>query len=311
MTCYHPLLAYKLTDSNGNVKVKVIRQAVFDDDLEFVPPYYHDGYLVQKLNLPCGKCIGCRLENSRQWAIRCIHEAQMYSRNAFLTLTYDNAHLPEDMSLHKEHLQKFWKRLRKYLGDQKIRYYACGEYGSKFERPHYHACVFNYWPDDAKLWSIRGGSRLFVSPTLAKLWPFGFHSVGEVTFDSAAYCARYILKKVNGDKSEEHYKGREPEFVVMSRRPGIGHDWLMKYHSDVYGDDCTIPDYVVVRDNFKCRPPRYYDKIYDVELDGDMDYLRNIRMDELSSSVSLDILHRKELYKELDLLNLKRRYEGY
>lgn len=281
MVCFHPLIAYKLTDKTGSVKVKIVGKCRSEDDYVSdlgVTPQYERLIRprfgsVEMLKLPCGQCIGCRLERSREWAVRCVHEASLWPKNAFLTLTYDDVHLPSDLSLHKEHLQDFWKRLRKSLDGVKIRYFAAGEYGSLLSRPHYHACVFNYWPYDAKLWRIRHGTRLYVSPSLAKIWPFGYHVVGEVTFESAAYVARYCLKKITGDQAEEHYHGLEPEFVVMSRRPGIAKEWIEKYRGDVYPND-----FVVIRDNIKCRPPRYYDKIYD-DIDGNLDYVKNKRMD--------------------------------
>ncbi|MDO5343060.1 MAG: replication initiation protein [Bacteroidia bacterium] len=208
------------------------------------------------VKIPCGQCIGCRLEKSRQWAMRCVCESSLWDYNIFLTLTYDNEHLPADLSLHKDHLQKFMKRLRKEFGDG-IRFYACGEYGNLNERPHYHLILFNFRLLDAEPIRYKP-SPLFISPSLSKLWPFGFHSFGSVTFDSAAYVARYCTKKLTGDLAEEHYHGREPEFALMSRRPGIGHDWLQKYQSDVYPND-----FVVMRGGLKLKPPTYFDNLYD------------------------------------------------
>ena len=106
-----------------------------------------DGYHDMPVQVPCGKCIGCRLDYSRKWAIRCVLEAQMHKENCFLTLTYDDEHLPKGEKLEKEEMQKFWKRLRKATGT-KIRYYMAGEYGTEGGRPHYHACVFGWKPRD-------------------------------------------------------------------------------------------------------------------------------------------------------------------
>lgn len=296
MVCYHPLTAIKITDSQGKVNVRVTGSLDWNDHLVKTD---RDDFLL----LPCGHCIGCRLERSRQWAVRCIHEASFHDDNCFLTLTYDDVHLPENGSLIKKDLTDFWKRLRRAIFPKKLRYFACGEYGSKFERPHYHACVFGYSPDDKKLYSIRAGSRLYISPLIAKLWPFGFHTIGDVTFDSAAYVARYVLKKVTGDNADSHYNGREPEYVVMSRRPGIAHDWIRKFYDDVYPHD-----YVVIRDNIKCRPPKYYDQIYDFECNGDLEYVKNKRSDPANHQIlSLDERWRKEKAKKIILQSRKKR----
>lgn len=302
MVCHHPLSAYRITNPDGTVKMKVMG-SVFDfDEFKKLEPYYNaNGQYFEPLILPCGQCAGCRLERSRTWAVRCIHEAQLHDENCFLTLTYDDAYLPDDDSLHKDHLTKFWKRLRKSLGDVKIRYFACGEYGSKFFRPHYHAIVFGYWPSDAKLFNIRHGTELYVSDTIARLWPFGFHTVGAVSFESAAYVARYVLKKVNGKFADFVYDGLEPEYVVMSRKPGIAYDWIKRFHGDVYPHD-----FIVVRDKFKCRPPRYYDKIYDEECDGDLQYIKNKRMDNHMSLSWSDIKRDEEFTETILKTKLKR-----
>lgn len=306
MVCHHPLSAYRITNSDGSVKMKVMG-SVFDyDEFKTLQPYYNgNGQYFEPLVLPCGQCVGCRLERSRTWAVRCIHEASLHDQNCFLTLTYDDAHLPNDGSLHKDHLQKFWKRLRKSLGDVKIRYFACGEYGTQFSRPHYHACVFGYWPDDAKLFNIRHGTQLFVSDSISRLWPYGFHTVGAVSFESAAYVARYVLKKVNGKQADLYYDGLEPEYVVMSRKPGIAHDWITKFHGDVYPHD-----FVVVRDQFKCRPPKYYDMIYDRECDGDLQYVKNKRADNHFERSWSDIQRNEKFTNQLVKSKLKRNYES-
>lgn len=294
MSCYDPRLSFKIAFTNGSVKVSFGRsvhsvdQSVVDAHLARKPYYDSAGNYITPLILPCGQCIGCLLHRSKQWAIRCVHEAQLHDENCFLTLTYDDLNLPSDGSLHKEHFQKFMKRLRKALFPRKIRFFACGEYGSQLNRPHYHAIIFGWYPEDKKLFSINRGSMIHVSPMLAKLWPFGFHTVGAVTFESAAYVARYVLKKHTGRDAQMHYDGLEPEFVLMSRKPGIARDWIEKFSGDVYPHD-----YVVIRDNIKCRPPRYYDQIYDDVLLGDMDYIRNKRLDA-ARSIDVSALARIE-----------------
>lgn len=249
MSCVNPLKAFQCFD----------KSIVFDEVRK------HD--IVRSLSLPCGQCIGCRLERSRQWAMRCMHEAQLHQNNCFITLTYDNHHLPSDKSLHYQDFQKFLKRFRKSIGNAKIRFYMAGEYGEKYGRPHWHACIFGYdFPDKKLLKRTPAGSKLYRSEHLEKLWPFGHSSIGDVTFESAAYVARYIMSKQTGKQSESHYRRVDeetgeiiqlkPEFNKMSLKPGIGSEWYKKYKSDVYPHD-----YVIVRGK-KMKPPKAYDKLY-------------------------------------------------
>lgn len=244
MPCYHPLQAYKAYSKDKSKTVISFN----NHDRGSLPN--------NKLSLPCGQCIGCRLERSRQWAVRCMHEASLYSDNSFLTLTYSNENLPKDGSLHMDHFQKFMKRLRKNIHPKKVRFYHCGEYGDLHARPHYHALLFNHDFDDKKLFTERKNIRLYTSDSLSQLWPMGFSTVGAVTFESAAYVARYVMKKVTGKHSEEYYGGRKPEYTTMSRRPGIGQKWFSKYTGDIYP-----LDRIMVR-GISTRPPRFYDSLY-------------------------------------------------
>lgn len=192
-----------------------------------------------------------------------MHEAELYDRNCFITLTYDDQHLPSDYGVHVRHLQLFMKRLRKAY-PYRIRFYACGEYGEQSLRPHYHALLFNHDFLDKTVWSKKRDILLFTSEKLSELWPYGLATLGTVTFQSAAYCARYTLKKIGGDRAATHYLRQHPitgkihtvhpEFSVMSRRPGIGYGWLQKYKSDIYPSD------FVVVDGHRQRTPRYYDQ---------------------------------------------------
>lgn len=206
--------------------------------------------------VPCGQCVECRLKRSREWAARCMHEASLHAENCFITLTYrDNP-----VSLNYRDFQLFMKRLRKVF--PKVRFYMCGEYGEEFSRPHFHACLFGVnFPD-----RVRFGKSLFRSALLERLWPHGHSSIGAVTFESAAYVARYVMKKVTGDAAEAHYRfvdpdtgevfDRTPEFCHMSLKPGIGADWLGKFFSDVY------PTGQMVVRGVESQSPRYYDKLY-------------------------------------------------
>lgn len=236
--------------------------------------------MVGELLLPCGQCVGCRLERSRQWAVRLMHEASLHEDNCFITLTYRPECLPEDGSLVKKHFQDFMKRLRSRFFSSRIRYFHCGEYGENLGRPHYHACLFGLDLPDRVFYKMAGDSRLYTSELLQDVWGLGFCTVGDVTFESAAYVARYVMKKVTGDDAQEHYLSvdrstgvirenvdgslvvMQPEYVTMSRGGrtgrGLAYDWFRKFGNEVYPSDD-----VIVR-GARCRPPRYYDGLYEV-----------------------------------------------
>ena len=248
VACYHPISAYQTAD--GSIVFSELKR--FD--------------IRRTLSLPCGQCVGCRLEKSRQWATRCIHEASLHQENAFVTLTYDDAHLPDNDSLFYPDFQKFMKRLRKHFNPKTVRFYMCGEYGENFSRPHYHACLFGLdFPDKIHHSTTSAGCNIYSSDLLDSLWGKGFTSIGDVTFESAAYVARYILKKINGELADAHYEKTNPdtgevvrrvsEFTSMSLKPGVGAGWFGKWEADVYPHD-----YCIVRGR-KVRPPRYYDQI--------------------------------------------------
>lgn len=275
MACYHPLRAFKT--SSGEVV--------------FVERAYYD--IVESLALPCGQCVGCRLERSRQWAMRCLHEASAFDQNSFVTLTYDEENLPSNGSLDYEHFQLFMKRLRKLIAPNRVRFYMCGEYGEEFGRPHFHACLFGFdFPDKEEFTKTGAGEIIYTSKMLEALWPFGLCSVGEVTFESAAYVARYCMKKVTGRDAKYHYRRYStevdeihidmqtgeiysheltPEFNRMSLKPGVGASWFKRFAGDVYPHD-----YVVVRGR-ECKPPRYYDALYAREAPDSAEYLKFVR----------------------------------
>lgn len=280
MPCYHPVEGYAKPGGGFTTSPLI-------------------GYRDVPMKVSCGQCIGCRLERSRQWAVRCYHEAQVWDRNCFITLTYDNEHLPEDWSLKLRDFQLFMKKLRKRYGEG-IRFFHCGEYGEvckacrqsrsfckcpKWDpmpgRPHYHAILFNHDFGDKKLWKVQNENPLFTSEELSQLWPQGYSSVGAATFQSAAYVARYILKKISGGASTEHYLWsdprtgeifeRVPEYVTMSRRPGIGKPWLDKFKADVWPDD------FVVVEGHRSRVPRFYDRCLEVQSPSDYRAVKRAR----------------------------------
>lgn len=263
MPCYRPLHGFR-GHKNANGKQPI----VFSRRDAANPAYSTD--LDRSIQLPCGQCVGCRLEKSRQWAMRCVHEASLYERNCFLTLTYNDENLPKDKSLKKQHFQEFIRSLRdKIRYDQQLehdvrvfpahdspRYFHCGEYGDLNHRPHYHALLFNFDFPDKVLFKKTDTGNIYESKILQETWQYGFCTIGSLTFESAAYCARYTLKKISGPLADDHYGGRTPEYTTMSRRPGIGRGWYEKYKSDTYPSDS-----VAVRGKLM-KPPMYLSLIH-------------------------------------------------
>lgn len=207
------------------------------------------------LSLACGQCVGCRLERSRQWAVRCMHEASLHSSNWFLTLTYRDA---PKYGLRYRDFQLFMRRLRRRRSD--VRFYMCGEYGSLTGRAHFHAALFNVDFPDRRYWrKAPCGEDCFRSAELERIWPQGHSELGSLTFESASYIARYIVGKRTGeedcyydvlDPDTGEVWRRTPEFNRMSLNPAIGRDWLRLYWSDVRsgrvvvnGHEATVPKY--------------------------------------------------------------------
>jgi len=187
----------------------------------------------------------------------------MHSECCFITLTYDDKHLPHGGSLYKCHFQNFMKLLRKRVGNP-IQYFMCGEYGENFGRPHYHAILFGVDFPDKVLWKTSEAGNTYTSAVLEKLWHRGFCTIGAMTYESAAYVARYTFKKISGSKAPRHYQKIDPvtgeitrvlgEYVNMSLKRPIGKSWLTSFKSDVYP-----PDEVIIAGK-RQQPPKYYDK---------------------------------------------------
>jgi hypothetical protein len=251
MACFYPLDGWLARRANPSGK----RSIVFDKSA---------GFIDRPMSVPCGQCIGCRLERSRQWAVRCMHEASEHQDSCFVTLTYSDENMPHGGSLTHRHFQKFMKRLRKKTPGR-MRFFMCGEYGPLLDRPHYHALLFGRsFYDQVKTGISESGEDVFMSPELASIWKLGICTVQAVTFKSAAYVSRYACKKVTGEQAEEHYKrvdatGQEyqvePEYARMSNRPGIGARWYERFGNEVFPQD------FVVMEGRKVRPPSYYFKL--------------------------------------------------
>lgn len=249
MGCLYPNTVYWTRDKDGKRGVTFNRNASFSG----IP-----------FKVPCGQCIECRLAHSRMWAVRCMHEYRTWYNDgfdsSFVTLTYDDKHLDKLIEEHGcatvvlRDLQLFMKRLRKATG-KGVRFYACGEYGSRTRRPHYHVLLFNRDFSDKKFYGYSGSSEpIYTSDRLRDLWPAGDNKLGAVSFNSCAYVARYICDKITGDMADDHYMGHKPEFCTRSL--GIGKEYLRRYGSEVYRSDSVIVD------GREMAPPRYYDIEY-------------------------------------------------
>lgn len=275
MTCFSPLQGFQSADLTSKGKRKTVFNRLYARA---------DGMFLR--TVPCNRCSGCRLTYSREWAVRCMHEASLFGDvNSFITLTYNDHFLPRiysedgrilgNGSLNYQHWTNFMKRLRKALSPRKIRFYMGPEYGDLSLRPHYHALIFNYDFPDKHLYTTRNGNRLYRSDFLESVWTdpdtglsMGFSTVGSVTFESAAYVARYMMKKVKGEDTENRYTRYnletgeiffvEPEKARMSNRSGIGRDWFDKFAvTDIYTKDCVSMNGRLVR------PPKYYDSLFE------------------------------------------------
>lgn len=271
MPCYHP--NYGLRQKDGTVQISSTAMTGI----------LRAGYIVVK----CGQCFGCKLEHSRQWAVRILHETKSHQANSFLTLTYSDDHLPKNGSLNKADMRNFIKRCRNQRKANKdpapLRYFQCGEYGDRTGRPHHHICLFgdNYIDDRVHL-KGEAERRLYTSNRLDKLWTHGQCTIGELTFESAAYTARYVMKKITGDQAESHYQHVNtttgectqllPEYVTMSLKPGIGASWLDKWHGDVYPSD------EVLINGHTAQPPKYYDTLYEREHPEFMQHIKASRI---------------------------------
>lgn len=290
MSCYHPLIAYPLADREGKLRLSFLH----DRDLPWfkehysplrIPPEYRQinpqtGYPYY-LKIPCGTCIGCRLDYTRSWSDRLMLELSTTpgQKACFVTLTYsddtvpycfdeenDPDHLfPVSLTLDKRDLQLFMKRLRFTFSDLKIRFFACGEYGSSTLRPHYHLILFGLSMDEFSDLRILKRNKLnqliYTSDRLRDIWSNGHVSIAPVTYQSCAYVARYNLKKAYGLIHKSSEFAVDP-FVLMSRRPGIGAEYF-ELHPDCINNSAIF--LASVDGSRKITIPRYFWKKFDLE----------------------------------------------
>lgn len=259
MSCTNPNLVSFGVDNFGELVHKFLGPAAAYRvaDNGSMPDIVSRGWYAQLV--PCGKCPSCLSDRARDWSNRCLVELQSSKCAIFVTLTYNDFHLPigdSGPSLRVEDCQKFMKRLRKYFSDKRIRFLLSGEYGSKTQRPHYHAILFGLqlsdFPDLRFVKYNRLGQPLFTSPRFAQIWSYGIVSIGSVTKQSCDYVCRYVLKKQRDiDSDAIFYSGRKLPFIISSRRPGIGLLGCEKFLSDPYqhisvdGKDGSVYDFPV------------------------------------------------------------------
>lgn len=300
---------------------------------------YADRAVYDFIEIPCGKCIGCRLEYSRQWANRCMLEAEYHKSNYFVTLTYDDLHVPtgyyadpdtgeakEAMTLRKRDLQLFMKRLRKNTG-QDLRFYAAGEYGTQTFRPHYHLIIFGLElpDDDLTLWKrSKLNYPYYNSQIVQRAWsvkvppsdlvpkgsyaPLGYAVVAPVSWETCAYTARYTAKK-NGTQDADAFlsMSMEPPFTDMSRRPGIGRQYY-EDHPDLFEHEFI--NISTEKGGRKFRPPKYYSNLYDVDYPEESARLKEIRKemaknlkDAKMAQTNLSYIDYLEQVEEPNLIN--------
>lgn len=308
MSCYHPLKGFPVgTTATGKTQYKITSYAV--DHVELCNGVWEPTNLQMRssrasrvvrdfIEIPCGQCTGCRLEYSRQWANRCMLELQYHDSAYFVTLTYDDAHVPKSyygdpetgeamtsLTLRKRDFQLFMKRLRKACSDDNIRFFASCEYGGQTFRPHYHAIIFGLHLDDLTPWSRSSqGFTYYNSKKVQDAWslrengqlvPIGYAVVAEVTWETCAYTARYVMKKLKGAEAQFYDDHNlEPESTLMSRRPGIAHQYFVD-HPDIY--KCEFINISTEKGGRRFRPPRYYDKLFDLESPDEMAEIKAIR----------------------------------
>lgn len=312
MPCYHPLEAY---EHKWKVNNKTGKPIVLVTGKNGKPPSRINEWKL--IHVKCGQCIGCKLNRARQWGVRGVHEAQMHKESCFLTLTYDDSHIPwssasGEQTLVGKDLQDFVKRLRDRLDYIPIRYISCGEYGEQTHRPHYHMLLFGYKPEDLILYKLSmRGDKYYNSPFLNNVWKHGNVIIGDVNFRSCAYVGRYVTKKLNGEQGEKEYEHIEKPFIHASNRPGIGAPWFEEYYKDIYPyDECVID---LDGEKRKIPPPEYYDDLYErINPDGmaEVKARRRKKYSKFEEDLYNDRLTFKELYKMKTLEMLRRDIEN-
>lgn len=281
MQCSHPLYASITRLSDGSNSVKLLPKRVDQYSRERLEELYGHSHIVA---LPCGKCLPCKLNYARNWAQRCVLEASCYAHNWFLTLTYDDDHLPSNPT--NKEMSDFMKALRNKLGNG-IRFFGCGEFGTHTKRFHMHLILFNCdIPDARRIGKVKDGAY-YSSEIIEKIWNKGHIILGDVTYASCGYVARYCVKKVFGDG-----KG---EFVLMSRKPGIGYKYFEDHQEEIYRDDKV---YFNFGKSIYQSPTRFFDKCFSSINPTRYKEIKDKRISNADLSLASELFSRGLRYKE-------------
>lgn len=328
LSCYHPLHAWPTGCLTAAGKTEYLITGFSDPP---IPPQsvIKTGYHGKPVTIPCGQCIGCRIDRSREWANRCLMELESHPEGGyFLTLTYNDMHLPwswyadpytgeaqPSLTLDRRDVQLFIKRLRRATG-QSLRYFGCGEYGPRTMRPHYHLIIFGLVLDDLEPLPGRSsqGYTYYRSKLVEDCWSFGMRDqyrhdvsptvyddrgrprkvtstagyvvVGAISWETCAYTARYVTKKLTGDAAQYYdYFNITPPFSMMSLKPGIGADF---YRPEIYEHEHIVLS--TPTGGRKFRPPKYFDRMFDIEYPEKMLEIKRdrVRKAELQKQLQLE-----------------------
>lgn len=303
MSCFHPNVGINLGIPGEKIKAfgkstPEYRQHLLDIVDNFIGyGGFENEPFVQEV--PCKKCLSCRLSYSLNWAMRLMDEYKTCGHALFVTLTYDDDHLPLlqpfnrptllSKSQFKNKMKVLREVFRRKLG-QTVRYYMCAEYGSLYHRPHYHIIFFGLDLPDLELLKVtKCGSRIYTSKILQSGWKYGFSSVGDVTANTCAYVARYCLKK---QIDSVFYDGRVQEWVNMSNRDAIGKSYALEHLDDIYKTDS-----VNIKFNkgvITLKPCSYYDRLYDIDHHEDLQRIKETR-EILARSAMVDKLSKTDM----------------
>lgn len=322
MSCYKPLHAFPVeVTSDGTTHYKIFGRDVSrirDTGRGFKAVNGIDvraSDITAYIDIPCRRCIGCRLDYSRQWADRLMIELQRHESAWFVTLTYDEKHLPHAINsstgeiepystLSKRDCQLFMKRLRKAHAkkypDLHLMYYLAGEYGDTTARAHYHAIIFDLMLDDLQIWTQRDGFTYYVSDWLSSVWQNGRAIVARVTWDTCAYTARYILKKQFGKGSKEWYieNGLQPEFSLVSTKPAIAKEYFLEKvypTNQMFHRQSEI--YISTDDGGKrVRFPKYWDRLFENLEPEEMSLIKEERKEAAQTIQDLKLLQTSKSY---------------
>lgn len=336
MPCYHQLNGWQhpeVLTEKGKKKVFFLKK-----------PGPYPGMV--ECPVPCGQCRGCRHAKALEWTIRCVHESTLHKGNSFITLTFNDENLNRKGTLVEDDFKNFMKRLRKYFlnppiffsKEEKnlwyeafgIRFYHCGEYGEDLARPHHHAIIFNQTFPDKKPWK----ENLYRSEALERCWSkqikksqikkykkenvfqehgkfytkLGYSTIGSANYDTIAYVARYVVKKITGKLAPDHYQGRLPEYNSMSTTPGIARRWYELYKQT----DVFPRDYILLRGK-RLKVPKYYSKCYDLTNPDEYGTIRDMRIQNAKNNPNYhpDRLKAAEKIQIARDSQIKRKYESH